>query len=125
MACLLIAPRCVAATLPSLKIISVGMPRTPVFRAGHRVFVDIDLGDFYLAGHLLGDGLQMRRHLLARAAPFSPEIHNNGDIGIGNDAVELIVCYIDRGHGELLIIQFNRLLDRDSRYKSNLAASTL
>ena len=49
------APTFVAAGLPSLNRISVGMPRTRVGVRRHRVVVDVHLGDRQLAGELGGE----------------------------------------------------------------------
>ena len=72
------APTRWAATLPSLKIISVGMAWMRYFCVMAGFWIDVDLDHLHLALHLGGDLLQRRRHGLARPAPLGEEIDEHG-----------------------------------------------
>ena len=68
------------------------------------VFVDVDLDDFYLAGQFVGQFFQRRADLTAGAAPFRPEIDDDGDRGIAHLGVKGGIGNSDGGHGFLLKI---------------------
>jgi hypothetical protein len=60
------------------------------------VAVNINLGNFDLAFVLDGQLFQSRADLFSWAAPFGPEIHHNGDIGILDFCVK---CGVRNGNG--------------------------
>jgi hypothetical protein len=67
-----------------------------------RVFVDVDLHDLHLAGHLVGNFLKARGDHLARAAPFGPEINDHGLCRIENFSLKIGIVDFYRSHGLLL-----------------------
>ena len=58
------------------------------------IFIDIDLGDLDLAGILVGQFVQKGIDHLARAAPFSPVIHQHRLTGIDDVLFERSVGYV-------------------------------
>ena len=75
-----LAPISRAAGSPSLNRISVGMLITSKRRVTSRLSSMLSFADPDLALLLLGDLLEDRSDHLARAAPFGPEVHQDGDI---------------------------------------------
>src|SRR6056297_853238 len=65
---------------------------------GVGVGIHVHLGDLHLAVHLGGDLFERGADLLARAAPFGPKIHHDGDIGILHLGIEGVIGYGDGGH---------------------------
>ena len=68
-----------------------------------RVFVNVQLGDLHLAGHLRGDFLERGRNHLARAAPFGPEIHHDRLGGIQDFGLEIGRIDFNGSHEGLLL----------------------
>lgn len=68
--------------LPSEKMIMVGTDDIPYRSAVSGVVVDADLGHGNLAGELVREVCEHRRHHLARPAPGSPEINEHRDARI-------------------------------------------
>src|SRR5476651_1833702 len=71
-----------------------------VARRRHRVLVDIDLHHLELAAHVLGDLLERGADHAAGAAPFGPEVDEDGRIGFQDFLLEGSVGRFD-GHGTL------------------------
>src|SRR5476649_1973565 len=59
-----------------------------VARRRHRVLVDIDLHHLELAAHVLGDLLERGTDHAAGAAPFSPEVDEDGRVGFQDVLLE-------------------------------------
>ena len=66
--------------------------------------VDVELGDGDVAGVLVGDLGQDRRDLLARTAPFGPEVDDDGLVGADHALVEGVGGQVDDAvcHGAFL-----------------------
>ena len=64
-----------------------------------RVLVDVDLDDLHLACHLGRQLFQRRADLAAGAAPFGPEIDDDGNVGLAHFGIESGVRDGNGGHG--------------------------
>ena len=90
------APTLVAATWPSRKIISVGMPRTP-YLVGVCGFSSIlILATVSLPLNSLASSSSDGRDHAAWAAPFRPEIHHDRRFGIEHFGLEIAIGDFDR-----------------------------
>src|SRR5512143_1293339 len=78
-----------------------------------RALVDVDLRDLVLADVLVGDLVDDRRELLARAAPRGREVDQDGGVGLEHLAVEGRVGNGDdvlaAGHAKCLPLGFGNL----------------
>lgn len=72
-----------------------------IFRGGHRIVIDIDFGDFDIAAHLVGNGIQMRGHGFTWATPFGPEIDNDGRIA-RDGVIKCVIGDMLCSHNDLL-----------------------
>ena len=66
-------------------------PANPVVRGGLRVAVDVELGKFYLAVHLLRELLDYGGDHLAGSAPLGPKVHQHGCIRVDDLGLEGVV----------------------------------
>src|SRR5208283_3573930 len=64
-----------------------------------RILVDVELDDLDLRPELRGDFVEQRRDDAARAAPFGPEIDEDGRFGLQYVFIEARVGHIIAGHG--------------------------
>ena len=82
-------------TSPSLNMNSVGMPRTPNW-AGRSGFSSmLTLAILMLASYSVGELLERGADLLAGAAPFRPEIHQNRHVRAQDFVLEGLVRHLD------------------------------
>ena len=96
------APTLVAAGLPSVEQDHRRDALNAVFGRRVGIVVDVELHDGDPLGHLRADLLERRGDHPARAAPFRPEIDEDGLVGAENLLLEAVVGDGLGGHGNLL-----------------------
>jgi hypothetical protein len=77
--------------LPAFEDEQRGNAHDAVAHRGAAVGIDVQLADLDLANVIVGDGIDRRRHLPARTAPFGPEVHQDGDIAAEHILIEIRV----------------------------------
>src|SRR5262249_60812216 len=71
-----------------------------LFRRRLRALVDVELHDLDLLAHRAGDLVKRRRNHATGAAPFGPEVDDDGTVRLEHFSFEIGVRDLANGHGD-------------------------